>query len=570
LTGPRNPRRPHLTTWILGALTLATALPHGQCAGPGLRRFPVRPVLWQDDDRRHLDRSPAPWQRGPWASVLAAQITDPLERLLAARVPTPARNVNARGEVPDSSWFVNRNHRRPRTPTELRRGAARTAGPSLLSPWTVLWAAPTPSGLRVAITDEQHQRFVLSFDAPGHPRLATTAELVATLVLHALGFHVPERHLVLVERSGLRVTSSSRLRDPDARNRTGDAPLRRPDLRRLLAGLNRLTDGSLRAVATRDDGSADLGPFRFSGRRADDANDYVDHQRRRELRGLWPVAALLNLTRISDQVGRDTFGATRPRYVEHRLVRLRAALGSTAQGRPKPLHQGFRAVLSVGLMLRQALTFGALTPRWRRLRRQRRQQLKRWPGLGWLPAEGFRARTFRPRLDNAAFAQADLRDRFWGARLVASLTRAQLRTVITEAMLPKAEAKRLLKTLTLRRRSVLRYALSARAPLDGYRLMAAGRRLCFSDVWRREGFDAQRLVTYQVRLRSNRGLTSNTGRKHQARCSLVCVPLARPNTRAQDDGYRVVEIRRADVSPAWARVHLRPGPSGWRIAGIER
>lgn len=567
MTGPGNIRRAGRVGWVLWGL--AAALLVARCSGPTLRRFPDRPVLWQDDDRRHLDQAPAPWRQGRWAAALAAQVTDPLERLLSAQVTASARNVNARGEVPDSSWFVNRNHRRPRTAAELRRGAARTAGPSLLSPWTVRWAARTAAGLRVAIRDEQRRRFVLSFDAPGHPRLATTAELVATLVLHALGYHVPERHLVLVERSGLRVTAASRLRRPDARGRTTDGRLRRPDLTRLLSVLPRLTDGSLRAVATREDGSQDLGPFRFRGRRADDPNDYVDHDRRRELRGLWAVAALLNLTTISGGVGRDCFRATRPRYVEHRLVRLRAALGSTAAGRPKPLEDGFRSVLDLRQMLRQALTFGAVTPGWRRLRRQRHRQIKRWPGLGWLPAEGFEARSFRPHLGNPAFARADDRDRFWGARLVASLTTAQLRTVVAEAMLPKAEARRLLAALSLRRRAVLRYTLAARAPLDGYRRLGAMGRLCFTDLWRREGYDGDRLVTYQVRLRSNQGLVGTTG-LHQARCSLVCVPLPRLSYRAPDGGYRVLELRRPDVSPAWARVHLRPGPKGARIAGIER
>lgn len=573
---PGNISRASHVTWIgltlavALAVALAMALATTGCSPPTLRRFPDRPVLWQDNDRRHLDRAPAARLRSTWAAVLAAQIADPLERLLAARAVTPARNVNAQGEVPSSSWFVNRNHRRLRTPAELRRGAARTAGPSLLAPWSVQWAARTSAGLRVAIRDEQRRRFVLSFDAPGHPRLATTSELVATLLLHALGYHVPERHLVLLEGNQLRVDETSRMRGADARERAGDRPLRKKQLKQLLSRLPHLTDGSLRAVATRDDGSGDLGPFRFRGRRADDANDYVDHDERRELRGLWAVAAWLNLTTISEEVGRDCFRATRPRYVEHRLVRLRGALGSNAAGRPKSLADGFRATLSLVGVLRSVLTFGALTPGWRGLRHRRHQQLKRYPGLGWLPAEKFRARDFRPHLTNAAFARADDRDRFWGARLLASLTDTQLRTVVAEAMLPKAEASRLVRTLTLRRRSLLRHVLGARAPLDGFRPLDSGQRLCFTDLWRREGFDKDRLVTYDVRLREHRGLVPGTTRQHLARFSLVCVPLPPQKPHAKDGGYRVLELRRKDISPAWARVHLRPGPKGLRIAGIER
>lgn len=556
-----------------GLLVGLVVLSSVQCARPTLRRFPDRPVLWQDDDRRHTTKAPAPQRRGRWAAVLASQVTDPLERLLAVGRTAPAKNVNALGEVPSSSWFDNRNHRRLRTRAQLRRGAAQTAGPSPLSPWTVRWAAPTARGLRVAITDDEQQRFVLSFDAPGHPRLATTAELVATLLLHALGYRVPERHLVLVERNGLRLTKSSRLRRADGRTEAG--ALARPALARLLSTLPRLTDGSLRAVATRQDGSQDLGPFRYSGRRADDPNDYVDHDRRRELRGLLPVAAWLNLTTISRGVGTDRFRPRRPRYVVHRLEGLRGALGSTPAGAPKPLEDGFREVLAAGAMLRLFLTFGATAPPWRQLRSARQRQRKRWPGLGWLPAKAFYPRHFRPHLWNAAFARADARDQFWAGRLLASLTRAQLRTVIAEALLPKDEAKRLLETLLIRRRRVLRYALAGRAPLDGYQVLPGMGRLCFTDLWRREGFDGQRLVTYQVRLRDHRGLVPRSGRRHEARNSLVCIPLPRTGARTEragDDGYRVLELRRPDVSLSWARVHLRPGPGhrAPRIAGIER
>lgn len=560
-------RRRRAPLLVIAAMVALSAV---QCARPALRRFPDRPVLWQDDDRRPLKRAPAFTSRGRWAAVLATGLTDPLERLLAAGRPAPAKNVNAWGEVPSSSWFENRNHRRLRTPAQLRRGAARTAGPSLLSPWTVRWAAPTARGLRVAITDDEQQRFLLSFDAPGHPRLATTAELVATLLLHALGYRVPARHLVLVERAQLRVTQGSRLRRADGRTEAG--ALKRPALARLLSALPRLTDGSLRAVATRQDGSQDLGPFRFDGRRADDPNDYVDHDRRRELRGLLPVAAWLNLTTISRGVGRDRFRGRRPRYVVHRLEGLRGALGSTPAGTPKPLEDGFREGLAPGAMLRQILTFGATAPPWRHLRKLRQHQRRRWPGLGWLPSKAFRPRHFRPHLWNTAFARADARDRFWAGRLLASLTGAQLRTVIAEALLPKAEAKRLLETLLLRRRRVLRRTLAARAPLDGYEILPAMGRLCFTDLWRREGFDHQhqRLVTYQVRVRDPRGLVPRSARTHEARNHLVCVPLPRCVPGPGDDGYRVLELRRPDVSLSGARVHLRPGPRGPRIAGIER
>ncbi|MFH2008800.1 MAG: hypothetical protein ABI333_19590 [bacterium] len=560
--------RAALPTVTVSAVILAT-LGGVTCGVDRIRRFPRRPVLRVDDDRRDVATPPAVTQQGRWASALEAQLTEPLERLLAVRSGGRARNVNSLGEVPDSTWFRNRNHRRALSLSVVRRGAARTPGPSLLGPWQVEWTARTRTGLRVAIRDEQSHRFTLSFDAKGHPRLATTAELVATLLLHTLGFHVPERHLVLFEPSQLRLTAGSRHRRADGRSRKGDPRLHKAGLSRLLRGLPKLRDGSLRALATRLDGSLDLGPFRFRGRRRDDPNDFVAHERRRELRGLAAVAALLNLTTVS-RVGRDRYVRQRPRHVIHRLERLRGALGSTPAGRPKPLWEGFAPLFDPRRMAQQALTFGLVRSAWMDLARHRRRQLRRWPALGWLPAERFRTADFSPRLSNPAFAAADDEDRFWGARLIASLTARQLRAAVQEALLPEDEARRLVHTLLLRRRSVLRHSLGRRAPLDDFRLIRSDpTRLCFTDLWRREGLGGPALVTYELRLRSDRGIVPGTRARHLARNELVCVIVPPVRRTAQDDGYRVLEIRRPGISPAWVRIHLRSQP-GLAIAGLER
>ena len=565
----RPPRRKR--SGVIWAALLAAALT--ACGTPPIRRFPQGPVLWTDDDRHDVPKAPKPTTRGRLASALANHLARPMDRFLAVRSWGRSVNVNAWDEVPDSSWFVNRNHRRPLSLTALRRGGARSAGPSLLAPWRVRWAASTRAGLRIAMTDERGANYELSFDAPGHPRLATTAELVSTLLLHALGYHVPVRHLVLFMPNQLRLTSASRWRGRDGRRRRRDPRLDGQRLRRHFSLVPRLRDGSLRAVATRVDGCKRLGPFPWRGRRPDDPNDYVDHQRRRELRGLLPVAAWLNLTTITHEVGQDCYqSSARPRTVTHRLWSLRGALGSTRRGHPKPLWEGFAPRLSIHRMLRRLFTLGIAASPWRRLGPKRRKQLARWPGLGWFPGALFSAKHFEPRITNAAFDAAKGRDLFWGGRLVASVTPAQIRAVVGEAMLPAAEAERLIQTLLARRRAVLRQALGRHAPLTDFQLR--GQSLCVTDLWRREGFGPP-MGHYTTRLRTDLGRSKPLiqsgpgGRAPVGHAPLergrVCLRL--PHISAS---YVVVEIRRPDVSKQWVKIHLRQEAHGLVIAGIAR
>jgi hypothetical protein len=505
-----------------------------------------------DDDRRPLARAPALRPPSALAERLRAHVAEPLERWLGGPRPGPARNVNALGEVPDSTWFTNRNHLRRRTAAELRRGAATGEGPSLLAPWRVLAAGVDPGGPHALVEDEQHQRFTLRFDHPAHPRLATTAELVATLLLHALGYAVPARHLVVLAPDQLRFP----VRGPDRRSAARDRAA-------FLAGLPRLGDGSVRAVATAVTPGRRLGPFAFHGRRPDDPNDRVPHELRRELRGLGPVAAWLSLTGIADEVPEDVL-VVPGRHVVHTLHHLRGALGSTARGTPKPLREGYEPGVSLAGLARGLLTLGAWPRAASRLRDRRAQLLARHPGLGWLDDQGFRAAGFRPRLLAGALAAADDRDRHWGARLVASVDDEQLRAVIAEADLPAGEAARLLAVLAARRRSVVATFLGRRAPLEGFEVR--GEALCFTDRWRGAGLGRPGAVRYDHRTRRLDGTLAAVGQVTGTAAGGICLPDA--GGAVPPGGYGVVEIRRPDVGPAWVEVHLRRRGGRLALAGL--
>lgn len=569
---------------LLMALLLA-----GACGDTGrarLRPFPDRPPLLVDDDRRPLRATPHATPRTPLAARLAHQIVEPMDRWLRAGVRCPARNVNALGQVPRSTWFRPETlgdapHRRSARRRLTGRLAARP--PSLLAPWAALRWARDGAGPWVDIRDEHGARFRLRFDAPGAPRLATTAAFVSAQLLTRLGYRVPEKHLVIfspnqITRGGC---DPARPLPRPRRPRGRRAPPCWPSaLTRLLARVRRETDGSLRAVATRLRDEVPLGPFRYHATRPGDPNDFVDHALRRELRGLRAVAAWLNLTGITGQIPEDAFdpGA---RVVRHRLGGLggglRGALGSTRIGAPKPLSAGFVSVLSLPRVLAQLVTLGNLPRPWARLRARRARLVRKWPGVGWLPVAAFHPRQWRPRLENPAFALADAQDLHWAARRIARLSPRLLRRIVEETFGPAGERRRLLGVLLARRREVLRAYLPLRAPLGAVRFHLRSRRLCVTDLWRLAGLSRSApssshssTTPLEVRVRAGAALRPQPGVRTPIHASRVCLALPPPTmSRRRWGAYAVIELRRPDVSARWLRVHFRFTPRSIRLLGVE-
>ena len=90
------------------------------------------------------------------------------------------------------------------------------------------------------------------------------------------------------------------------------------------------TDGRYRALASLSIPGEIIGPFRYHGTRKDDPNDIVDHEKRRDLRGLYVFAAWLNHTDTKsinslDSVVKDADGTP---FVRHYLIDFGAILGS--------------------------------------------------------------------------------------------------------------------------------------------------------------------------------------------------------------------------------------------------
>src|SRR3989454_9387054 len=121
---------------FLSSLVLAAFL---QPATQFAQKVPApRPPVEKDDDMATI-REPGKTHDAMYCDFLDntfAQAPRNYFRRLSRR--EPAWNVNAWDEVPDSSWFTNRNRLHPLTPEQIYRGAAEQPGPDLSAPLVVL------------------------------------------------------------------------------------------------------------------------------------------------------------------------------------------------------------------------------------------------------------------------------------------------------------------------------------------------------------------------------------------------------------------------------------------------
>lgn len=404
-----------------------------------------------------------PRRRGsaPWWDQLDGTLTGQLGALLSparqldrAGFAPEALDVNAFGEVPDSSWFDNRLGRRVPTAAEVVRGPAE--GPLDTRALLVLGAKEGGTQPGLFVRDGSGRRWVVKFDPPANPELSTGAEVVATKLLHALGWHVPDNRLGWFAPSALTLS-------PDATTLDSHGVRVRLDERRLgelLSQLNPDRDGRLRGLFSRvlDDS---LGPTPLAGVRADDPNDRLPHERRRSRRGLRLVYAWLANTDAGED---DTLDVWRrgPRggHVVHYVLDFGRALGSASSG-PKSPVEGHDHLVDIDRIGERLFTFGAVQPWWAHVRQSP------WRSVGTFEATAFDPRRYRPLAPNPAFEEATAADRYWAGHLLARLGEPQLRAAVEAAAYSEpGAAAYVLATLLKRRQVALNHAFGHALALD--------------------------------------------------------------------------------------------------------
>jgi hypothetical protein len=390
--------------------------------------------------------------------------------------PKQSLNVNAFGEVDDSSWFTNRNALTPLSPSVVARGPVTGFGLETNGPLTIINAKRTGLSPEFSIRDSLGGRYTLTFDPLGFNELCTGAEVILSRILYAAGYNVPENIIVYIDPDLLVLGADSVMEDEKGRLclMTGE------ELEQLKRDIHVLPCGKVRALASKPLPGRPLGPFLYAGTRKDDPNDIVPHEHRRELRGIFPILSWLKHFDIKNTNSMDMYvqGAG-CRYVRHYLVDFRNTLGASITG-PMDSYLGHEMILDINAIASNLMLLGLKVQSWENSGEVIFPSIGRFSDQGFLPGKAT-TNYYIPAFMN----MTDL-DGYWGAKLVMSFSDEQLEAIVKEADYSNdAAAGYLLEKLILRRDITGRYWFSRTNSLDRFRfrrLEGMGWALHFEDL----------------------------------------------------------------------------------------
>jgi hypothetical protein len=482
------------------AVTLGLAI-SGPSAGVAAEPLRDAPVIWHEDDRRDI---PQPEERSPnvlWDSI-ADTFVHPIGRFfnpgrVVRRVGVPfggqpvqpAANVNALDEVPNSTWFTNRIGIHPLGPMETPDyGYEESSGPDTTNPWTIVSAKTEGVTPGFNIRDSRGDVYLIKFDPMGYEGTSTGAGAISARIFHLIGYNVPVDNVVYLRRDDLVLGDGVRLKLPDGSRRE----MTTADIDTILARVRPAADGRHRAIASRLLSGKPVGPFDFKGRRDDDPNDRVDHEDRRELRGLRMFAAWLahfdtkqnnSLDMYVEQDGRH--------FVRHHLIDFASTLGAGANGAVQ--RYNFEYTVDAPAITGRTLALGFHEDDWRKVNRP--------AGLaevGFFESVQFDPMEWKPLAPNSAFANLTDRDGYWAAKIISAFSDNHLEEIVARARYENpAAAEYVTRILAERRDKIARVWFDRVPPLDFFTFEGAGVR--FRDLGAERGIYPGTTPRYEVR-----------------------------------------------------------------------
>jgi hypothetical protein len=241
------------------------------------------------------------------------------------------------------------------------------------------------------------------------------------------------------------------------------------DIDEILSRVDRLDDGRWLALASRFLDGTPVGPFRYYGRRKDDPNDRIDHEHRRELRGLNLFAAWINHFDTKQHNSLDMYVTEGERgFVRHYLIDFASTLGSGAAAEGPSPRYGYEYGFDPKAMLRRTFTLGFVEDRWRRRTRDHG-----FTEVGYFDTAWFEPDKFRPLQPNNAFARMTDRDAYWAAKIIAAFRDDHIRAIVAAGGYQQPGATDYVAgVLATNRDAIARFYFDRVAPLDFFTVRA--------------------------------------------------------------------------------------------------
>lgn len=411
-------------------------------------------------------------------------------------------------------------------------------------------------------------KYLLKVNSEPQRQLAAT--VVGEAVYYAAGYFASCEQAVRVRPSVFKLTEGLHWREGNF----GDlVPFDAKALKEMFAK-NMASDGRLRVTASAWIPGYVLGQFRYEGTRADDPNDVIPHENRRELRGARLLAAWIDHFDEREGNSLDTWIPDTPKgppestpgHVVHYQIGTSAALGSVWASDDVARRLGYSYVLDWGDLAADFFTLGARTSPWDVMQKAPGHEL-----FGYMDVAHFDPETWKNEYANPAFDRMTERDAAWMARILARFTTAEVHTLVEMARLDNpAQAAYLENVLLGRLQKILARYLTRLSPVTGLHL--EGReRLCGVDLaeWRR--LRAPNDFRYTARLLRLPWL--NVERLPGAQICVTLPHVANDGGDPDNALRRYVRIRIQDgVATGPLLVHLYDlGPQGgYRLVGLER
>jgi hypothetical protein len=442
------------------------------CAAPTRPRFANAPTVAHVDDRQDVAKAP---RERPYTRYLL-HLDSYYQRSIRGMKLTRHRRalgVNSFDEVPDSTWFTNRTGRRALTVDEIRRGPG-PESPENFLPWKIERMKSGGTAPGFVVRDSRGVKFLLKFDnSPDFPELETGADAIVTRLFYAAGYNTPSDHVVNFNRRDLQLAS-----DAYTKVKGKKQPLEDRHVDATLASIPRSADGKIRAIASIYVDGKPLGGSPRLGVRADDPNDLIPHEMRRDVRGQAALIAWLDHGDVKEDNTLDSWqedpANKKIHYVIHYLIDFGESLGAGAMTRPAV---GTEFGIDFKEILTSILTLGVMPKPW-----ESRSPRTKIRGIGLFDPADYDAATYKPTTPaHLPAIWADRFDNFWSSKLIIRFTREQIAAAVEAGRYtdPRA-APYLVDAIIARQRKTAQHWFRQVTPID--ELAIVDNQLCFTDL----------------------------------------------------------------------------------------